>query len=91
MGAVEHAKRVGKQLGLDDRQRSKPITGGIMKPAALAAVIVFTVVALAHLLRLVFQVEMVVGGTMVPMWASVVGVVVPLAIAVFLWREQRRE
>jgi hypothetical protein len=62
-----------------------------MKPAALAAVIVFAVVALAHLLRLVFQVEMVVGGTMVSMWASVVGVVVPLAIAILLWREQRRE
>ncbi len=62
-----------------------------MKPAALAAVIVFTVVALAHLLRLVFRVEMVVGGTMVPMWASAVGVVVALAIAVLLWREQRRD
>ncbi len=62
-----------------------------MKPGALAAVVVFTVVALAHLLRLVFQIEVVVGGTMVPMWASAVGLVVPLAIAVFLWREQRRE
>jgi hypothetical protein len=62
-----------------------------MKPAALAAVIVFTVVALAHLLRLVFQIEVVVGGTVAPMWASVVGVVVPLGIAVLLWREQRRE
>ncbi len=62
-----------------------------MKPAALAAVSVFAAVALAHLLRLVFRVEMVVGGTMVPMWASAVGLVVPLAIAVFLWREQRRE
>ena len=61
-----------------------------MKPAALAAAIVFAVVALAHLLRLVFQVEMVVGGTMVPMWASAVGVVLPLAIVVFLWREQRQ-
>jgi hypothetical protein len=62
-----------------------------VKPAVLAAVIVFAVVALAHLLRLVFQIEMVVGGTMVPMWASAVGLVVPLAIAVLLWREQRRE
>ncbi len=62
-----------------------------MKPAALAAAIVFTVVALAHLLRLVLEVEMVVGRTIVPMWASAVGVVVPLAIAVLLWREQRRE
>ncbi len=60
-----------------------------MKPAALAAVIVFTAFAIAHVLRLVLDVEITIGGALVPMWASVVAVVVPLAIAFFLWREQR--
>ena len=58
-----------------------------MKPAALVAVIVLTVVAIAHLLRIVLQVEIVIGGALVPMWASAVAVVVPLVIAVFLWEE----
>ncbi len=62
-----------------------------MKPAALAAVIVFTAFAIIHLLRLVLEVEITIGGALVPMWASVVAVVVPLAIAVLLWREQRRD
>ncbi len=61
-----------------------------MKPAALAAVIVFTAFAIVHLLRLVLEVEITIGGALVPMWASVVAMVVPLAIAVFLWREQRQ-
>ena len=61
-----------------------------MKPAALAAAIVFTAVAIAHLLRIVLGVEIVIGGALVPTWASVLAVVVPLAIAVFLWREQRQ-
>ncbi len=62
-----------------------------MKPAALAAVIVFTAFAIVHILRLVLEVEITIGGALVPMWASVVAVVVPLGIAVLLWREQRRE
>ncbi len=61
-----------------------------MKPAALAAAIVFTAFAIVHLLRLLLQVEITIGGALVPMWASVVAVVVTLAIAVFLWREQRQ-
>ncbi len=62
-----------------------------MKPAALAAVIVFTAFAIVHLLRLVLEVEITIGGALVPMWASAVGVVVPLAIALLLWREQQGE
>lgn len=60
-----------------------------MKPASGVAVIVFSVVALAHLLRLVFQVEVLVAGTLIPMWVSIVGLVVPAALAVALWREAR--
>jgi hypothetical protein len=58
-----------------------------MKPASLFAVLVFSLVALTHLLRLVFQVEVRVGGAAMPMWVSVVGLVVTLALAVGLWRE----
>jgi hypothetical protein len=58
-----------------------------MKPASLVAVIVLSVVAVAHLLRLVFQIEILVGGESIPMWVSVVGLLVPGALAVALWRE----
>ena len=60
-----------------------------MKPAALLATVFLSLVAVLHVLRLVFQVEFVVGGTEIPMWASVLAVVGPGALAVWLWREQR--
>ena len=58
-----------------------------MKPASLIAVFVFSLVAVAHLLRLIFRVEVLVGAATIPMWVSVVGLIVPGALAVALWRE----
>jgi hypothetical protein len=58
-----------------------------MKPASLIAVLAFSLVALAHLLRLVFRIEVLVGGATVPMWVSVVGLIVTGALAMGLWRE----
>ena len=58
-----------------------------MKLASLLAILVFSLVALAHLIRLIFQVEISIGGETIPIWVSVVGTVVPGALAVALWRE----
>ena len=58
-----------------------------MKPASLIAVILLSLVAVAHLLRLVFQIEVLVGGESIPMWVSGVGLLVPGALALALWRE----
>ena len=58
-----------------------------MKPASLMAALVFSLVAVAHLLRLISQVEVLVGGVTIPMWVSVVGLIVPGALALALWRE----
>lgn len=60
-----------------------------IKRAVLIAAIFLSLVAVLHVLRLVFQVEVTTGGTEIPMWASVLGVVVPSALALWLWREQR--
>jgi len=60
-----------------------------MKPASLLSVFVFSLVALSHLLRLVLQVKVVVAGAVMPMWLSVMGLVVTGALAVGLWREAR--
>ena len=61
-----------------------------MKPATTVAAVLLFLIALAHLLRLVFQVEIVVSGVTLPMWASVLGCVVPAFIAVMLLRESGR-
>ena len=58
-----------------------------MKPASRSAIVVFALVATAHLLRLVCHTEVSIGGAVIPMWASVLGLIVPGALAVALWRE----
>jgi hypothetical protein len=60
-----------------------------MKTGTLLAIIVFTIVAVAHLLRLVDGTQIVVGSTTIPVWVSFVGVLVPGLIAVLLWKEAR--
>ena len=61
-----------------------------MKPFTTLAVIILALVALAHLFRLIWGVEVVVGGTMLPLWVSLPGLIVPAGLALMLWREARR-
>lgn len=58
-----------------------------MKPASLIAVLVFSLVATAHLVRVLFQLEVTVGGAVVPIWVSVVGCFIAAALAFGLFRE----
>ena len=60
-----------------------------MRPATALAAVLLALVALGHLLRLLLRVEVVVSGTAVPMWVSIPGILVPLALAIGLWRERR--
>ena len=59
------------------------------KPFTTIAVGVFGLVALLHVLRLVFGWEVTIQGSIVPMWVSVVGVIIAGGLAVMLWRESR--
>ncbi len=61
-----------------------------MKPATTVAAVLLFLVAIAHLMRLVFQVEIIVNGFTLPMWASILGCIVPAFIALMLLREGRR-
>jgi hypothetical protein len=58
-----------------------------VKPASLIAVLVFSLVAAAHLIRLLFRIEVMVGDTLVPMSLSVVGFFIAAALALALSRE----
>ncbi len=60
-----------------------------MKPATSATVALLVAIAVLHLARLAFGVEVMAGGTTVPLWVSAVGVVVPGALAAGVWREHR--
>jgi len=60
-----------------------------MKPATMISMLVLAMVAIGHLLRLVFGVEIRVGGILVPLWVSVIAFIVPAGLVVALWWENR--
>jgi hypothetical protein len=59
------------------------------KPASLVAAIVFWLIALAQLLRVLFRVKVKAGGIDIPLWPSVLAVIVFGALGIGLWRERR--
>jgi hypothetical protein len=61
-----------------------------VKPFTTIAVVVFTLVALVQLLRVVSGWEVTVNGIAIPMWASVIALVVAGCLAVMVWRESRQ-
>jgi hypothetical protein len=60
-----------------------------MKTGTLLGIVVFTVVALAHLYRLLTGAEVTINGDLIPQWISVPGVLVPGLIAWVLWKESK--
>jgi len=58
-----------------------------MKPFATATVAILALVAILHLLRLLAGWSVSVNGIDIPMWVSVIALVVAGGLAVGLWRE----
>jgi hypothetical protein len=61
-----------------------------MKPATAIVTILLVGISAAHLLRIIFQVEIIVGGFYLPVWLSIFGIIIPLVLALLLWRENKR-
>jgi hypothetical protein len=59
------------------------------KPASLVAAILFWLIALAQLHRVLFRVEVTAGGVNIPLWVSILVVIVFGALGIWLWRERR--
>ncbi|TAL28346.1 MAG: hypothetical protein EPN94_00430 [Nitrospirae bacterium] len=60
-----------------------------MKPFTKIAIVVFSLVAVLHLLRLIFGWEVIVVGFTVPVWFSAIGFIIAAGLAFLLWRENR--
>jgi len=60
------------------------------KPITTLAVLLLALMALLHLLRLIFPVEIMVGGSVVPQWASIIGCLMPGGLAIGLHEESKR-
>jgi hypothetical protein len=60
-----------------------------MNPFTKLGAVLFALIALAHLYRIVRPFEIVVAGSAVPQWASIVGLIIAGILAFMLWRESR--
>ncbi len=60
-----------------------------MKTANLTATVLLACVSLAHLLRLIFRIQVTVADRFIPIWVSAVAFVVAGGVAVMLWRARR--
>ena len=60
-----------------------------MKIGSKLAILVFTIVAIAHLIRLINGTDVTVGEWNLPQWASVIGFLGPAIIAGLLWKESK--
>jgi len=61
-----------------------------MKPVTTIVVILLVAISIAHLLRLIFQVDIVANGVNIPVWLSILGCIVPAGLALMLWMENRK-
>ena len=61
-----------------------------MKPFTPIAIIVFSLIAFMHLLRLLFVWEVTINGMIVPVWLSLLGFMISSGLALMLWRESRK-
>jgi len=61
-----------------------------MRPFTTIAVVLFVLIALAHLARLFTGFTMVVAGHALPTWVSLPGVAIAGGLAWMIWRESRR-
>jgi hypothetical protein len=59
----------------------------LMKPASGVAFVFLTIVSIAHLLRFLMRLEVLVGGMVIPVWMSLIACVAMAMLAIALWRE----
>jgi hypothetical protein len=71
------------ELDVEERRR-------FMKPFTTIASVVFALIAMGHLLRLLFGWEFILDGVSIPQWASAPALVFAAGLALMLWREARK-
>lgn len=69
--------------------QTDPAPGVTMPLATRLSIVLLAAIAVLHLLRLAYGVQVVVDGMVIPVWASCPAALVPGLLAFFLWRERR--
>lgn len=56
-----------------------------MNTLLLVCGIVFSIVAVMHLLRVCFKTQVIIGSKVIPLWVSVIGFILPVSLAVWIF------
>jgi len=62
-----------------------------MNPLLTIVAILLIGISAAHLVRIILQVEILIGGYIIPVWVSIFGFIIPLVLALLLDRENSKE
>lgn len=54
-------------------------------PVLIVVGILFAVIGLMHLLRLIYKIEIVIAGKAIPLWVSVIGVIIPVLLSIWVF------
>lgn len=57
--------------------------------ALIVAGIIFTIVAFIHLIRLIFQWEIIINAFVIPMWFSGLGLIIAAILAIWMFIARR--
>ena len=61
-----------------------------MKSSIVITIIFLSLVSIAHLLRLIFKVNVTAGTIEMPMFGSLIACIITAALAVWLWQENKK-
>jgi predicted PilT family ATPase len=61
-----------------------------MKPSIIITIIFLSLVSIAHLLRLIFKVNVMAGTIEIPLSASLIACIITAALAIWLWQENKK-
>jgi lipopolysaccharide export LptBFGC system permease protein LptF len=64
--------------------------GRSMRPFTIVAALVFFIIAVAHLVRVILQVTVVVSSVMIPIWPSVLVFFLFMILGIMLLREGKQ-
>jgi uncharacterized membrane protein len=91
---IQFSPQVSKATGAGEMIRDLTLKRhnqeGCMKASAIVTVIFLLIVSVAHLLRLIFQTQIMVNTSAVPMWMSAAACIVTAALAIWLWTDNRK-
>ena len=60
-----------------------------MKPLITIVAMLLMGISAVHLVKIIFQVDILVNGMQVPIWLSIFGFIIPLVLALMLWRDEQ--